>query len=114
MALLAAMGVGISACASGETGSSTTPTADAARQQAIDAAKAALAARLGVGTSTITVVKVEVVQWPDTSLGVPEPGKMYAQVIVPGFRITLAQGGKEYEYHAGKLDGKMAVVLAAK
>ncbi len=31
----------------------------------------------------------------------PEPGQMYAQVLIEGFRIVLEAGGKKYEYHFG-------------
>ncbi len=62
-------------------------------------AVAELAQRLGVDTRRITVLGVEAVQWPDASLGLPEPGKVYAQVITPGYRIQLEVDGKVYELH---------------
>ncbi len=37
--------------------------------------------------------------WPDTSLGCPQKGMMYAQVITPGFRVVLAVNDQDYEYH---------------
>jgi hypothetical protein len=46
------------------------------------------------------VVRVEAVEWPDTSLGCPKPGEFYAQVITPGYLIVLAVDGEEIEYHA--------------
>jgi hypothetical protein len=55
---------------------------------------------LGVPIDTIIVQSVEETQFPDTSLGVPEPGKMYAQVITPGYTIKLVTDGQTYEYHA--------------
>ncbi|MBI4322482.1 MAG: hypothetical protein HY675_28655 [Chloroflexi bacterium] len=58
-----------------------------------------LAQRLGISQDQITVAKVEEVEWGDTSLGCPEPGKLYAQVIIPGYRITLSAKGQTYEYH---------------
>ncbi|NOZ28744.1 MAG: hypothetical protein GXP39_11930 [Chloroflexi bacterium] len=65
-------------------------------------AVADLAERLRVTKDTIQVRSVEMVEWPDTSLGCPEPGKMYAQVITPGYRIVLEAQGKAYEYHASQ------------
>jgi len=66
-------------------------------------AKADLAGRLGVDVEEIEVRSIEPAQFPDASLGVPEPGKMYAQVITPGYIIRLAVGKHVYEYHgAGK------------
>lgn len=60
-----------------------------------------LAMRLNVAESEIKIVKVENVDWPDPSLGLPEPGRFYAQVITPGQRILLSYAGKTYEYRAG-------------
>lgn len=58
-----------------------------------------LATRLGVPEAAIEVRRVEPVEWSDASLGCPQPGRMYAQVITPGFRIMLEVEGQEYEYH---------------
>lgn len=66
----------------------------------VEAAQTDLAQRLGVTSDEIQMVKVEPVMWPDGSLGCPEPGMMYTQAIVPGYRITLSAGGQEYDYHA--------------
>jgi hypothetical protein len=74
----------------------------------VDAQTAALAAqaeqdlsqRLGIAAEEISLVTIESVDWPDASLGCPEPGKMYAQVITPGHRFILAAKGQEYAYHA--------------
>jgi hypothetical protein len=54
-------------------------------QPSVDLAKSDLAERLGVGLGEITVLSVEATEFPDASLGVPEPDKMYAQVITPGY-----------------------------
>ena len=71
-----------------------------AAQPLVDLAKANLAERLGVGLDEIAVQSVEATEFPDASLGVPEPGKMYAQVITPGYVIRLVVDGEIYEYHA--------------
>ena len=73
-----------------------------------------LAARLGVGWEEIIVFSVEYVEWPDASLGCPQPGMMYAQVITPGYRVTLcvAAGGACYEYHTDR--GAHAVLCEQK
>jgi hypothetical protein len=67
-----------------------------------------LAQRLGVDPAAVTVLAVEAVQWPDTSLGFPEPGKSYAQVITPGYRIQLEVEGKVYELH-GDSNGRFVM-----
>jgi hypothetical protein len=69
---------------------------------AVSNAVADLAARLGVPASDITIVSVEAVEWRDASLGCPQPGMAYAQVITPGYLIVLEAGGASYEYHAGR------------
>ena len=62
-------------------------------------AKADLAQRLGVDLDQIVVERVTPTEFSDTSLGVPEPGQMYAQVITPGYVITLTVDGESYRYH---------------
>ncbi|MBE2220518.1 MAG: hypothetical protein IAF02_03205 [Anaerolineae bacterium] len=61
----------------------------------------AFAEHLGNDVSEITVVSVEAMEWSDSSLGCPAPGYAYAQVITPGFLITLDSGdaGDPHTYH---------------
>ena len=57
----------------------------------------------------VKIKSVEKVEWSDTSLGLPQPGVSYAQVIVPGFNLTLQDDtGKTYLYHTSLED----VILA--
>lgn len=74
----------------------------AAAPSEVEMATADLAERMSVDISEVEVVSVQSVDWRDGSLGCPEPGMMYAQVIVPGMRIVLAVDGEEYEYHSGR------------
>jgi hypothetical protein len=60
-----------------------------------------LTARTG---AEVTLVSAEYVKWPDASLGNPEPGMAYAQVITPGYKIILIAGGAQYEYHTDTAD----------
>lgn len=71
------------------------------RQIYLDMAKADLVNKLKINQQVIKEVKVEERSWNDTSLGCPEKGKMYPQVITPGFVITLSAIGETYIYHAG-------------
>jgi len=75
-------------------------------EQSVALCVADLAEQLEVSEVDIQVLSAEPVDWPDTSLGCPEPGMMYAQVITPGFQVTLQVGEEVYEYHT---DGKRAV-----
>ncbi|WP_376789316.1 hypothetical protein [Thermoflexus sp.] len=68
----------------------------------IEQARKDLAARIGVPEEKIRVIEARAVTWPDTSLGCPEPGRMYAQVLTPGYRVVLEVAGQRYAYHAGR------------
>jgi hypothetical protein len=54
---------------------------------------------LGVPPEQIDVVSVEPTDWPDASLGCPQLGVLYIQVVNPGLRVKLRTGGKTYDYH---------------
>jgi hypothetical protein len=71
------------------------------QDDAIARAIADLQEQLGVGAADVAVGDVAPVEFPDPSLGVPEPGMSYAQVITPGYVIRLVVAGKTYEYRAG-------------
>jgi hypothetical protein len=65
-----------------------------------EAARKDLAQRLGVDAGAIHVASIEAKRWGDASLGCPEPGKVYAQNVVDGFRLILETGGKRYDYRS--------------
>jgi hypothetical protein len=71
-----------------------------ALQSLVDLARVNLAQRLGVEPEAVTVQSIEETEFPDASLGVPEPDRFYAQVITPGHSIKLAVEGQTYEYRA--------------
>jgi hypothetical protein len=54
----------------------------------------------GLDPAAVRVIEVRTVDWGDTSLGCPQPGMMYAQVITPGYTIVLSAGTTSYEYHS--------------
>lgn len=70
-------------------------------QASIDAMIADLAKMTGVDPAQVSVISAEAVTWRDGSLGCPQPGMMYPQVLTEGFRVVLAADGKEYAYHGG-------------
>ena len=74
----------------------------AAADDVIQLAITDLAERLGVACEEVTVVRVESVEWPDTSLGNPQPGMVYAQVITPGYKLGLSAQGGLFRYHTDK------------
>jgi len=77
------------------------PTASPADSADVSKAKSDLAKRTGAAVADIKTRSVEAVNWPDASLGCPQPDMMYAQVVTPGQRIVLETGGQTYEYHSG-------------
>ena len=81
--------------------------ADAATRAAIND----LAAKRQVAPEAVQVVSISQVDWPDTSLGCPQPGMFYAQIIVEGYKIILSAGGQPVEYHA---DQRGRVVTCSK
>jgi hypothetical protein len=70
----------------------------------VQLAKEDLVDKLGLAPEAIQLVSVEAVDWPDASLGCPQEGMMYAQVITPGFLIVLEVEGQTYEYHTDSTD----------
>jgi len=73
--------------------------------QIVMQAKKDLAHRLSVKVDQINLLEVREVSWPDSSLGCPQPGKVYNQVSQDGLLIRLEAGGRMYFYHnAGTLN----------
>ncbi len=58
-----------------------------------------LSAQMDIPVDQIKVASVEPMEWNDASLGCPQEGFMYAQVITPGYLVTLEANGPEYVYH---------------
>lgn len=72
------------------------------QEQWVESARNDLAARLGVSAADIELKEFEEVMWPDSGLGCPESGQMYAQAVQKGFRILLSSAGVEYAYHGSE------------
>lgn len=77
-------------------------------EQVLAAAVADLSERTGLPISQIRLVSMEAMEWSDTSLGCPQEGFMYAQVVTPGYLIVLEAQSQQYEYHT---DQAINVVL---
>lgn len=56
--------------------------------------------RAGAARSDFTIERAESIQWPDGSLGCPEPGQEYTQALVDGYWIVIAHDGHRYDYRA--------------
>ncbi|MCB9651831.1 MAG: hypothetical protein H6730_35320 [Deltaproteobacteria bacterium] len=68
-------------------------------QSLADLAVEVLAKDLGVTKGEVQVDTVRAVDWPDSSLGCPQPDRAYMQVITPGHKITLRVGKQLYFVH---------------
>ena len=68
----------------------------------VNMAKNDLAQRLSISVDEINVSDARSVVWPNASLGCPQEGMFYAEVLTPGYLIRLSTGGLEYEYHASR------------
>jgi Ferritin-like domain len=60
---------------------------------------AAIANDLSVPTEAVQVVSIEPRNWPDSSLGCPQPDMLYAQVVTPGYLVVVDVSGERIEYH---------------
>jgi hypothetical protein len=95
----------------------TTPLAPEAEDSAAKAQED-LGQRLNAGADSITIVSAEAHTWGDASLGLPEPGKVYAQMLTSGYIVTLYASGKTYVYHVAgsnvRLDAAQSAPLPKK
>lgn len=74
-----------------------------------EAARALLAGEVGADPGDFSLESSERVQWSDASLGCPQPGYAYAQVVTPGYRLVFALDGTTYQVHTND-DGSHAVI----
>jgi hypothetical protein len=70
-----------------------------AEQRTFEKVRATLAGVLNVDPLIISLMDLTPVDWPDSCLGLPTPGEMCAQVVTPGFRVRVQEGGAIYEFH---------------
>jgi len=60
------------------------------------------ATRFKVSPNDVVLIRAEQVMWPDGALGCPRPGRSYAQMQVPGFRVVAKTPNGELLYHTDK------------
>ena len=63
------------------------------------------ARRTGVAPALLRVARIEAVTWPDGALGCPQPGRLYPQSLVPGWRIRIEAPTMALSYHASRRGG---------
>jgi hypothetical protein len=76
--------------------------AAAERDPIADLAVDTLVSELGVPQERISVVSVDAIDWPDSSVGCPKPGMSYLTVITPGHKVLLKVDDRTYAVHEAK------------
>ena len=79
--------------------SAPAPEIPAEYQDIANQAASLVASTLHVPVDEVTVLSVQQVTWADASLGCPEPGNMYAQVLTPGYLVTTQVNGNTQQVH---------------
>jgi putative hemolysin len=74
-----------------------------ASNQVADKVKVILAGQLGISEDEIQLAALEEVDWPEACLGLPAEGEACAEVITPGFRITLTVGEDRYFFRTDRI-----------
>jgi hypothetical protein len=108
--LIAALWVVGGCSAASSSNGSLTPASDQPTQESagpgavdlpasvVDPVVAEVARLADVPVDQVTVVSAEAVTFPDGSLGCPQPGMVYTQAMVDGYKIVAEAGGKTYDY----------------
>ena len=97
--------------AAGDAGTGSALVALESRCEQIVAESAArrfLAGQFAVSQSALIMTTSEKTEWPDSSLGCPEEGQLYAQAIVPGYNVSIEYEGSTYQIHTNS-DGSQVV-----
>jgi len=97
--ILALVGLGQRTVASGRNESRWT-NMNAEVLAFVSRARVDLVRRLGVDANRIVLQGVDPADFPDPSLGAPEPNKAYPLVATPGYSIRLKVGDVVYRYWA--------------
>ncbi len=71
-------------------------------EPAAAAARADLAAKLGITANEITIMLVEDRTWPDGCLGLGGPAESCLAALVEGFRVEMRAKGREYVYRTDR------------
>ncbi len=120
--ILIGLSLTLAACTAQATTPGTvlsTPTEDATPQAtpthipvdltpAQRAAIARVVQSLGIPAQEASIASTQVVTWPNGCMGVTRIGVMCTLNQVPGFRILVEAGGKQYEVHTNQ-DGSIVV-----
>jgi hypothetical protein len=76
---------------------------------AATAALGHLITEYGLSPQDVNILSIEEMQWSDGSLGCPQPGMVYIQVIIPGYRILMEANGEMYDVHTDQTGDSIVV-----
>jgi hypothetical protein len=71
----------------------------------LDPILADASARTGAPKESIEIVTAEARTWPDGSLGCPQPGMAYTQVVTEGYQVVVRVGGRALDYRGSGRSG---------
>ncbi|NND36039.1 MAG: hypothetical protein HKN81_02790 [Gammaproteobacteria bacterium] len=80
---------------------------DRAPTEPDEIAKQVVAGLLSIPVAEITLVSVEAKDFGDPSLGCPEPGMAYPQVITPGHRVIVEADGRRFDVRVSGRHGRI-------
>ena len=66
-----------------------------------------VAAQTGLAPDQFNVISSEAVNFSDASLGCPQPGMAYPQVITPGYRVLVEGDGRSYDVRVSGKRGRI-------
>ena len=92
-----------------ESNTPTPTSSESAPGEIETAARNLLADEVEVDEGELKLNSFEGVAWSDTSLGCPQEGMAYAQVITPGYKLIFDLAGNSYAVHSNS-DGSHIVI----
>jgi hypothetical protein len=84
-----------------------TPTITPMPTNGVTVAQRVLAQQLGIPVTDVVVISAETAEWPDSCLGLQVEDQRCAQVITPGYRVTLEAQGSRYLFHTNETGGNV-------
>lgn len=96
-----------------DTGPSDAPSGVAAERPAKVASSpeavaiSTVAAQTGLAPDQLNIISSEAVNFSDASLGCPQPGMAYPQVITPGYRVLVEGGGQSFDVRVSGRRGRI-------
>jgi len=72
-----------------------------------ETARRLVAEVLGIDADEVEIVSVAAREFSDSSLGCPQPGMSYLQVITPGYRVLLEADGRRFDVRTSGGQGRI-------